>query len=277
MDGGVRVPSAPELPEPLLDIDPPERPQPTVAQMGQHVQPQGALVPRDSARRPLAVDDCGPPTFRPLPHRDPSGIGVEVLVGVELVTDVTLETLGVRLAVEGALPWNGIPVAHDPGRPRLTWSLDDGCSWRAPYDERSAGEANAGGTPRGGGPGHLVSSTLAGPAGSEPAASDTVSATSPEAVRHTGHAAAAAPPAAVWPPDKDSLASGVPIGEHLPPVLGPLTLLMGGEEALALVRPAGTDGPPVALGDVSSGTWPPWRRASFHCARASRRAAKVVE
>ena len=73
------------------------------------------------------------------------------------------------------------------------------------------------------------------------------------ALDHTGHAVAAAPPAAAWPPEKDSLAPGVPIGEHLPPVLGPLTLLMGGEEALALVGPTGTDGPPVAFGDVVFG------------------------
>ena len=73
------------------------------------------------------------------------------------------------------------------------------------------------------------------------------------ALDYTGHAVAAAPPAAVWPPDMGSLASGVPIGEHLPPVLGPLTLLMGGEQALALVGPAGADRPPVALGNPGFG------------------------
>ena len=75
VDGGVRVPGAPELSEPLLHVDPTESPQPTLAQMGQHIQPQCTLVTRDGARRPLAGGDGGPPALGPLTERDASRVG----------------------------------------------------------------------------------------------------------------------------------------------------------------------------------------------------------
>jgi hypothetical protein len=61
--------------------------------------------------------DRRPPPFSPVPHGDPSGLGIEVLVGVELVTNGTFEPFGIGFAIEGALPGNRIPVTHHPGGP----------------------------------------------------------------------------------------------------------------------------------------------------------------
>ena len=44
-------------------------------------------------------------------------IGIEVLVGVELVPHVAFESLGVGLAVEGPFPGKRVPETHNPGGP----------------------------------------------------------------------------------------------------------------------------------------------------------------
>ena len=41
---------------------------------------------------------------------------MEVLVGVDLMTDVALEPLSVGFPIEGALTWKEIPEPHDPRR-----------------------------------------------------------------------------------------------------------------------------------------------------------------
>jgi len=95
---------------PTLDCDPSERRvSPWCA--GRHT-----FLPGDWGTYSLIGDDGGPPALRPFTEIDASRIGMELLVGVDLMTDVALEPLSVGFPIEGALTWKGIPEPHDPRR-----------------------------------------------------------------------------------------------------------------------------------------------------------------
>ena len=70
---------------------------------------RAAHLPGDWGTYSLTGDDGGPPALRPFTESDASRIGMEVLVGVDLMTDVALEPLTVGFPIEGALTREGDP------------------------------------------------------------------------------------------------------------------------------------------------------------------------
>lgn len=100
--------------QPLLHVDPTQSAETPATEVGHDLDPQRRLVAANRARCPFALFDGRPPSPGPLLEGHLGHLGVEILIGVELVAHVALEALGVGLALESAFSRQRIAVADDP-------------------------------------------------------------------------------------------------------------------------------------------------------------------